>query len=276
MDPLSIAIICVAVFGVVAGLTAFVRQLLLSRDKNLNDKAQQRALAQEAGALEAVRLQMSSNRRLDAHYQVLGSNRSAIQYLDEKIEDKFKRKSELIQRYVDVVMSESSAMIAGQANPERKLICDRLKLEIDSELKMYDLELANLQQRRANLWDTHHELQEYLIDQENRRNEHLDDVYLQHTALLDKMFVRHNENSESMARLTVEAGTSNFKSLMMTPVDFLKSFFKRSSSISPEAAALELERRKAVSDAEEDLNAQETPQNTPIRRPESLNVNSLV
>lgn len=42
MEPITIAIICATVFGVVSGLAAFIRQLILSRDKKLNDKAQKR------------------------------------------------------------------------------------------------------------------------------------------------------------------------------------------------------------------------------------------
>ena len=34
MDPMTIALICAAVFGTVMILSAFIRQLLLSRTKN--------------------------------------------------------------------------------------------------------------------------------------------------------------------------------------------------------------------------------------------------
>ena len=48
MEPVTIAIIGAVVFGVVVAVSAFVRQLILSRDKNLNDKAQNKALELEA------------------------------------------------------------------------------------------------------------------------------------------------------------------------------------------------------------------------------------
>jgi len=48
MEPVTIALICSAAFGAVVALSVFIRQLILSRDKNLNDKAQRRALTQEA------------------------------------------------------------------------------------------------------------------------------------------------------------------------------------------------------------------------------------
>ena len=84
MEPVTIALICSAAFGVVVALSVFIRQLILSRDKNLNDKAQRRALTQEANELEKMREQMQSNKRFDSHYRVLGSNKDAIVYLDNK------------------------------------------------------------------------------------------------------------------------------------------------------------------------------------------------
>ncbi|CZR30312.1 Uncharacterised protein [Legionella pneumophila] len=65
MEPVTIALICAASFGAVVALSAFIRQLLLSRDKNLNDEAQRKAINQEAGELEKMREQMQSNKRFD-------------------------------------------------------------------------------------------------------------------------------------------------------------------------------------------------------------------
>jgi len=81
MEPLTVAIIGTAIFGAVTALSVFVRQILLSRDKGLNDKAQERALSQETHELEKLRTQMGSNKRFDSHYHVLGANKDAIQYL---------------------------------------------------------------------------------------------------------------------------------------------------------------------------------------------------
>ena len=35
MDPVTIALICAASFGAVVALSAFIRMLMLSRDKNI-------------------------------------------------------------------------------------------------------------------------------------------------------------------------------------------------------------------------------------------------
>ena len=159
MDPVSIALICAASFGVVVTLAAFIRMMMLSRDKHLNDAAQRKALTQEAGELEKMRKQMQSNKRFDSHYKVLGANKDAIAYLDAKIEEILLKKSKLIERYAQVSLKESGAIVGGKLSPVRKKACDRLKLEIDGEIKFYDSELKLLQQRRKSLWDTHTDLQ---------------------------------------------------------------------------------------------------------------------
>ncbi|MFC7780316.1 hypothetical protein [Legionella taurinensis] len=260
MEPVTIAIICAAVFGVVGILAAFIRQLLISRDKNLNDQAQLRALAQEAAELNKLRQQMASNKRFDSHYQALGSNKEAIQYLDQKIEEILKKKEELIHRYAEVAIRESETIISGEQAPGRKEACDKLKREIDKEIEFYDNELALLQKRRAALWDSHSELQDYLLDQEGRRNRHLDTIYQRHTGLLEKIYLRHNYNSEHVARDSLKSTTSTFKSALMLPLEFLLGFFRISSGIDPEQAKKEAQQREDVAEAETDIN--ESDENT--------------
>ncbi|MDP1603297.1 MAG: hypothetical protein Q8M03_08535 [Legionella sp.] len=257
MEPVTIAIICAAVFGVAVTLAAFVRQLLLSRDKALNDKAQQNAIAKEAEELSKLRLEMSNNKRFDSHYQVLGANKDAIQYLDQKIEENFNKKSELIQRYALAAIKESSAIINGDQPPARKAICDKLKEEIDNEIKFYNKEIEQLQERRANLWDSHVEFQDYLLDQEKRRNEQLDVVYQKHTGMLEKIYQRHNDNTAKFAHSSLDASSQTFKSILLAPIQFLAAFFKISKGISPEVVQEEAQSREKVSDAEKDINGNE-------------------
>lgn len=254
MEPVTIAIICAAVFGVVGILAAFIRQLLVSRDKNLNDEAQLRALAQEAEELNKLRQQMASKKRFDSHYQALGSNKEAIQYLDQKIEEILKKKEALIHRYGEVAIKESETIICGEQAPGRKEACDKLKREIDKEIEFYDNELALLQKRRAALWDSHAELQDYLLDQEGRRNRHLDTIYHRHTGLLEKIYLRHNYNSEHVARDSLKSTTSTFKAALKLPFEFLLGFFRISNGIDPEQAKKETQRREDVADVETDIN----------------------
>ncbi|KTC74669.1 hypothetical protein Lbir_0702 [Legionella birminghamensis] len=254
MEPITIAIICATVFGVVSGLAAFIRQLILSRDKKLNDKAQKKALNQEARELEKLRNQMVDFKRLDSHYQMLGNNKDAIQYLDQKIEEILKRKYELIERYAQITTKESAEIVAGNYSEERKELCNKLKAEIDSELAFYDSELQQLQKRRATLWDSHSELQHNLVDQEKLRNEHLDNLYQQHTSVLEKVYIRHIENTETIAKDSIDAGTQTFKSLFASPIQYLMNLFKPSTGLTAGQAQKEAAARDAVSDVEDSIN----------------------
>ncbi|KTD16285.1 hypothetical protein [Legionella jordanis] len=254
MEAITIAIICATAFGVVALLSAFIRQLLLSRDKDLNDKAQQRALSQEVFELENLRKEMISPKRFDSHYQVLGSNKDAIQYLDQKIEDILKKKTDLVQRYAETAIKESTAIVNGEQSLERKSICDKLKNEIDIELQFYQKELEQLQKRRDSLWDTHSELKDYLLEQEKKRNSHLDVIYERHSGMLEKIYLRHNQNSENIATKSIDASTETFKAFIMAPITMLMQYFKPSTNISEDKAKGEIGNRGEVSGAEGDIN----------------------
>jgi len=54
MEPIKLTI---GVFGVVMGLSAFVRQLLLSRDKRINEEARRRALGLQPIKSETLRVE---------------------------------------------------------------------------------------------------------------------------------------------------------------------------------------------------------------------------
>lgn len=254
MDPLSIALICAASFGGLIALAAFVRVLMLSRDKDLNDEAQRKALSQEAAELEKMREQMQSNKRFDSHYKVLGTNKDAIIYLDTKIEDILHKKTLLIERYAQISIKESGAIVDGALSEERKSACDRLKQEIDEEIKFYDTELRQLQQKRTFLWDAHSDLQEYLLRQEKSRNESLDFIYKQHSGLLEKVYLRHIEQSEHVAKQSIDAGSSAFKSIVWGPIQFLLQYFSISSGIALEKPKKEKDARDEVDKAESDVN----------------------
>ncbi len=278
MEPVSIAIICAVVFGTVVAVSAFVRQLMLSRDKKLNDEAQERALDQEARTLERLRREMENRKRFDSHYQVLGGNKEAVQYLDQKIEETIKKKSDVINRYAVSVQKESSAIINGLSSSERKLVLDKLRDEIDNELQFYDKELEQLQQRRGVLWDTHTELQYYLLDQEKSRNDHLDKVYEFHTALLEKIYLRHNENSEHVAVESIQAGTATFREIVLAPLQLLLGYFSLSSGIAADKVKEELKTRDEVADLEKDINGDEPddvfPEPEPDYDEDSIDVDS--
>ena len=254
MGPIAIAVICATVFGVISSIGAFIHQVLSSRDKRLNDLAQQRALGQETTELKKLRDEMLNFKRYNAYYQVLGENKEAVQYLDQKIEEILKKKSALIDRYSQAIIKESNAIVAGDVSLARKEVCDKLKAEIDSQCKAYDLEIEQLQKRRASLWDSHKELQAYILDQEKKRNEHMDAVYQQHSALLEKIFLRHNENSEHTAKSLIESSTQVFKSFIAAPIEFLAACFNLSQGISLKAVQQEKLRRQTIAALQASIN----------------------
>lgn len=254
MEPGIIALICAAAFGGVVALAAFVRQIILSRDKLLNDEAQRRAITQEASELGKMREQMQSSKRFDSHYKVLGSNKDAIIYLDNKIEEILHKKTSLIERYSQLTLKESVAIVDGKGSKDRKVACDRLKVEVDEEIKFCNDELLMFQQRRTSLWDTHKDLQEYLLKQEQSRNANLDAIYKQHSSLLEKIYLRHTDNAERVATQSINAGTTSFKSIIMAPIHFLLQYFNISSGISLSQVQVEQAARDDVDRIEKDVN----------------------
>ena len=254
MEPGIIALICAASFGAVVAIAAFIRQIILSRDKLLNDEAQRRAITQEAAELEKMREHMLNNKRFDSHYKVLGANKEAIIYLDNKIEEILHKKTALIVRYSQLTLKESCAIVDGKISKDRKEACDRLKAEIDEEMKFYAEELTTFQQRRTKLWDGHTDLQEYLLKQEQARNANLDKIYEQHSNHLVKIFLRHADNTEHVATQSISAGTATFKSIIMAPIHFLLQYFNISSGISLSQAQVEQAARNDVDQMERDVN----------------------
>lgn len=265
MEPGIIALICAAAFGGVVALAAFVRQIILSRDKLLNDEAQRRAITQEASELEKMREQMQSSKRFDSHYKVLGSNKDAIIYLDNKIEEILHKKISLIERYSQLTLKESVAIVDGKGSKDRKVACDRLKVEVDEEIKFCNDELLMFQQRRTSLWDTHKDLQEYLLNQEQSRNANLDAIYKQHSSLLEKIYLRHTDNAEHVATQSIQAGTTSFKSIIMAPIHFLLQYFNISSGISLSQAQVEQAARDDVDRMEKDVN-EDSPKDDDIEQ----------
>ncbi len=254
MEPITIAVICTLLFGAVTALAVFIRHLLLSRDKRLNDLAQQRALLQESTDLEKIRCQMESNKRFNSHYLVLGANKEAIRYIDDKIQGVLDKKMELIQRYGQITFKESSVVISDGQSAERKALHYNLKAEIDQQIKFYNQELEQLQSQRATVWDSNLEVQNFLIAHEEDRNEKLDKLYISHTGMLEKIYLRHAENSEQFAEQTLEAGTESFKAMLMFPIRLLSQYFRLASNVSPERMEEEKTLRRDVLNTEKTIN----------------------
>lgn len=256
MDPLSIALICAASFGALVAIAAFIRIMFLSRDKRLNDEAQTKALMQETADLQALRLQMQSNLRFEAHYQVLGNNKEAITSIDQQIESILQKKMQLVDRFAQVSLKEAEAIVNRELSIANKEACDKLKQEIDTELRFYDQELAQWQERRKKLWDTRTDFQQKLLDQEKSRNKHLDALFHQHSALLEKVYLRHIDERDSITKNTIEAGSTAFKWLAWGPMQFLLEYFNISTGIALSRAQMEYAHRRGVAGLEIEINSQ--------------------
>lgn len=265
MEPVTIALICAASFGGIMILAAFIRQLLLSRDKLLNDEAQKNALSQEASELEKMREEMQNSRRFNNHYIMLSDNKEAIAYLDEKIESVFKKKAELVDRYAQIAVKESSAIIDGESCAARKETCNLLRKELDEEIRFYDSELKQLQERRASLWTANVDFQEYLLSQEQARNKSLDTLYERHSGVLEKIYIRHTDDSENVAKQSINAGTASFKSIILAPLQFLLQYFNISTGISFDQSKLEQAARENVDEVEKEANNSQNGNELPLR-----------
>ena len=125
---------------------------------------------------------------------------------------------------------------------------------MDREIKFYDSELQQIQVRRSSIWDARRDLQEYLIAHEQTRNENLDKLYEGHTAMLEKIYLRHDQSTELFATHTIDAGTQLFKDIFTVPIQLLMQYFKLSSGISPDKIKDELLSRQKVKDVEKSLN----------------------
>lgn len=254
MEVIAIGLICAVVFGAVVALSAFLRHILLSRDKQLNDEAQHRALSHEADELKNIRQEMQDRKRMTAHYQLLTENKHAIQHLDDKINELTQKKAELITRWAELTIEASRQMIDNGSDPEQKLKYDKVKQGIDLALTNYDQEISQLQNRREVLLSKHQEIGMYLLEQDNRANENLDSLYEKHSLMLEKMFIRHNENSEHVATKSIDAGTNTFAMIIKAPIQFLLTYFKSGSGFNLDKLKDELKSREDVAEEEDKIN----------------------
>ncbi len=257
MEPVSIALICAASLGTVVVIIAFIRQLLISRDKKLNDQAQNRALSQEANKLQELRTQMQSGKRFEAHYMVLGANKDAILFIDKEIDSILSKKMELVDQYSKFILKESTEIISSsQILVERKEILDKLRAEMDAKMKFYDTELVQFQERRGKLWDANLDFEKHLLEVERSRNVNVDEVYKQHSAILEKVFIRHIDDMDNVTTKGIEAATMTFKEMLMVPIQFLMQFFGRGMpGISLVHTRVETKARTEVESVQQELNS---------------------
>lgn len=253
MAIVTTVLICATVFGGIVAISAFIRQLIVSRERKLNDAAQQRALTKEFENLNDLRIRFESSQRNDTHYQVLEKNTDSIRYIDNQIEQIMERKIAIISRFSNIIMTQSDSIIKGQFSSENKHDCNVLRQEVDKELSHYNSEIERLQKTRANLWENHQELQDKLLAQESEHNKQLDDIYSKHSSIIEKLSLRSIDNSEVITKKTLDEGGNAFKMMILAPIKFLIAFFTKSEGIDLEKSLDEISEREDIKDAQDEL-----------------------
>ncbi len=236
MEAVAVAIVCAATFGMVAILSDFVKKLSSSREKNLNDNAQQRAIVQKAKEWRSSENDLERLKRFESYYQLLVENKEAIHYLRQKIEDLFKKKSYLIHRFTDMAIKEAKSMVGNELAIENKRIYDRTKKEIANELALYNSQLEKIQIQRQNLWLSSLDVHAHLLEQEKTYNDYLDSFYQLHSEYLEKVYCRNSSSKYAIF--------SN-----------LEPYFEASTAISKDQVGIENKLRRDVIRAQYALNA---------------------
>ncbi|HAF87645.1 MAG: hypothetical protein CMF38_06180 [Legionellaceae bacterium] len=257
MEPVMITLGCIAIFGVAISLMVFVRQLCLSRDKQLNDKANYEALKLEAAELARFRQDLAEQERLTAHYYILGENKEAIKNLDDRIDAIFHQKMTLTTRYTDIMLAQTKTILSDESTIEKQALLIKLKEEVAKELDRLDTEIAHLQTKRTQLWQTHKGYQTRLLEQEKIRNAKLDELFLQQTLTLEKVMIGHASVAASFAKDTLEASNYSIKTLFATPLEYLFAYFRATPEPASEEVLTEKLRRESLLETLDDLNIQE-------------------
>ncbi|MDF1677333.1 MAG: hypothetical protein P1U32_01400 [Legionellaceae bacterium] len=259
MDMYLIMFFCVISIALIGGVGTLLWQSRLSRDKQLNQKAQLRALDKESKGLRELRQQQSKERCFQAHYAVLGDTKAEIQAVNQKIDVLFEKKLVLIQSYEKLVHEASSYMILGFEFFSSKKTPKILTEHFEQILETYEKELSTLQTHRAGLWDMRADFQKHLLDEEKVRNDHLDNLYHEHTALLEKVYLGQLESTDAVNKASIEAGTQSLQSSIFYPLQFLTSFFSSTKKTDVlKKVVSENQRREMVSEVEKGVNTDVT------------------
>ncbi len=252
MEIFTTLIICTAIFGMASIAAAFIHQLLVSRDKDLYDKAQLRAIRQEAGELTQLREQMKQrNCSGDIRCKILQQQSEDVAHLDARIAHVFRCKEKIIQKYANLAIQPVLELAEKDALPpiaEPASLQDAIKKDLNS----LDAELLSLQQQRRHIWQSETGLQHDLVSEENAHNHRLDDLYDKHSTLIEKAYASQADVSGTLAAMNMRSSSEIFSNIIRNPLQVLKTFlFQRSRESTFDTSQQEV---LAVKVAEEDIN----------------------
>lgn len=223
MAPLTLALLCTAALGVLLIIAAFIRQMILNREKRKNDEAQIKSLEFEIGRLDELRKEMKQNPR-DAYQNIHESHNKEIKQLDDEIRQIYLKKEKLLEEEIKLMEQD-----ANNLHPEGSQDCKerfKLKRELSKDkLASYDEEIKLLKERREKLLGANIDHEREVLKQEDTHMQKLDDLYHQHSDVMKEVYLRHIGNSENIALETLKAGTSTFFDALKTPLQMLVQLF---------------------------------------------------
>lgn len=258
-----IAVLAAVGFGVVSIISAFIRHLLMSRDKKLNEEALKGVVNQEKQDMEEMREEMLSYKRFKNHYALLGDNKEAIHEIDTNIENLIQKKLKLIHEYSIKSIDHSNDIISREVKmsfSDDPILL--LKKDVDLQIEYFDSEIKALQERRSTLWNIDHEYQNLLMKEENKRNENLDKMYDNHSKLIGKVYLKHIDYVDEYAKENVRSSTKTFLDSFLAPFRFLAAFYNGKVDHAESRSDQEQDKRGDVSDVEDDIN--DTPKNDDV------------
>lgn len=173
-------------------LNHFVYQMTSSRDQSLNQKAQQKALAQEQRRLNGLKEQLMTT----LPHEINLCQTNDVDLLNQHIEQLFEEKYGLIQAYIQIAQEEVVAVLQGDIAPERKHACDEQREQMESELRFFSGQLQLMQRQRAALLSVASIEQKQWLQSENTRLHTMNQLFRRHATLLEKIYARHAHYSE--------------------------------------------------------------------------------
>lgn len=220
------------------GLTRLIDQMALSRDKCLNQKAQQKALVQEHHRLHCLGQQLLSS--LSNDIPLL--HEQDVDQLNRHIEQLFEEKCQLVQQYIQMAQIEAAAVLQGDMTPNRKQACDTLRTQIECELRFFSGQLQTMQQERAAVLSDASLLQKQWLQSENERLNTLNQLFRRHATILEKIYVRHAHHSE----MDGVVSCPTYRYLTGFSAQWLMQFYGTAQNITIEQSEQEHELRRII------------------------------
>lgn len=238
MEIFLIGLICTAVFGVILSIAAFIRQLMLSRDKQLNDLALNKAFDLAAEKLGEMRQQRENfNTKFPLDFCV-----KQIEDISTDIKYYIAVKEALVSKFKDCNKNNNS----GQLNVNALTLSDQ-----DAALEKVETIILELIKSKHKWGEAYYEMQKEKTTNDRETNA----LFSQHTIILEKTISNNNENSEKITKELIDAGKESFQNYITLPFQAFINYFRLTKDSSPEQFEKEKTSRQKVVTTEKELPA---------------------